>query len=112
MKLYCFPDGDYKRSQIEKFIKSCNAEEQVDFFDVIEQLEKDGGQGLNIKTWKGKIKEIYFKNDNRLIFVKKSNAIFLLYAFHKQKNKTEGYYRKNILKRAKMLDKKLMIKDT
>lgn len=88
---------------VKKFINSLPLDEQVDALHVLENLENGEFDKVFCKNWRGKIKEVYFKRNNRFFFVKNGNTIQLLYACRKQKNKTEKQDAYIILKRAKEL---------
>ncbi len=96
---------------IEKYINSLTLNEQVDAYDVLEQLECGNTDALTIKKWEGKIREVYFYKHNRIFFVVVMNeSIYLLHACRKQKNKTEKKDCKLIVARAKELEKEIGIK--
>jgi len=96
---------------IEKYINGLTLDEQVDAFDVLEQLEQGNIDTLTIKKWEGKIREVYFYKHNRIFYVVVDNEnIYLLHACRKQKNKTERNDCKLIISRAKELAKGIGIK--
>lgn len=51
-------------------------DEQIDAYDVLEQLEKGNTETLTIKKWEGKIKEVYFYKHNRIFYVVVEGEIF------------------------------------
>lgn len=93
---------------IAKYIDNLTIDEQVDAYDVLEQLEKGATDCLKIKRWEGKILEVYFYKHNRIFYVvADTNIIYLLHACRKQKNKTEKRDSKLVISRAKELEKQI-----
>ena len=73
----------------------------VDGYHVLQSLEKGNFDGLDIKTWEGKIKEVYFIKHNRIFFIiHEGSTIYVIHACRKQKNKTERRDVKIIKQRA------------
>lgn len=100
---YCSKNGT---DLIAKYIEGLTMNEQVDAYDVLEQLEKGNFEELKSKRWEGKVQEVYFYKHNRIFYVVvDSNNIYLLHACRKQKNKTERRDAKLIRARAKELSK-------
>ena len=102
----------YKKSSgkdlILEYIRKLSKDEKIDAFSVLEKLEEGKLNELAIKTWKGKISEVYFYKHNRIFYIiaDKEN-IYLLHACRKQKNKTEKTDSDIITKRAKELGEML-----
>lgn len=93
---------------ISKYIDGLTNDEQIDAYDVLEQLEKGATDCLKIKKWEGKILEVYFFKHNRIFYVVADvETIYLLHACRKQKNKTEKKDSKIIITRAKELEKQI-----
>lgn len=95
------------------YIDRLNTPEKVDGYAVMESLEAGRFDELAIKTWRGKISEVYFYKHNRLFYViADGENMYLLHACRKQKNKTEKNDEEKIIKRAKelglMLSKKFI----
>ena len=90
------------------YINSLSKEEIIDGLSVLEKFEKDELDTLSIKTWQGKISEIYFYKHNRLFYViVDGKDAYMLHACRKQKNKTEKHDSEIIIKRAKELGEQL-----
>ena len=86
------------------YINSLSKPEIIDGLSVLEKFENDELDQLDIKTWQGKIKEVYFYKYNRLFYVIiEDNEVYMLHACRKQKNKTEQKDSDLIIKRAKEL---------
>lgn len=97
--------------QIRKYIDSLTLDEQVDAYDVLEQMETDNLESLKIKRWQGKVLEVYFYKHNRIFYVAADGDIaYLLHACRKQKNKTEKKDCKIIISRARELEKEIQKK--
>lgn len=93
---------------IRKYINELTLDEQIDAYDVLEQLEKGNTETLTIKKWEGKIKEVYFYKHNRIFYVVvEGESIYLLHACRKQKNKTEKKDAYVVRTRAKELERYL-----
>lgn len=102
---YCSKNGT---DLIRKYIESLTPEEQVDAYDVLNQLEQGQMETLTIKRWEGKIYEVYFYKHNRIFYVVvDEDNLYLLHACRKQKNKTEKKDAKLIKARAKDLSKEI-----
>ena len=86
------------------YINHLSKPEIIDGLSVLEKFENDELDQLDIKTWQGKIKEVYFYKHNRLFFVIiEDEDVYMLHACRKQKNKTEQKDSDIIIKRAKEL---------
>ena len=73
---------------ITRYIDRLTTDEQVDAYDVLNQLEENKTETLNIKKWNGKILEVYFYKHNRIFYiVAEEENIYLLHACRKQKIK-------------------------
>ena len=74
-------------------------------FALIEDIEKANDlDELDIRPWKGKIKEIYFGDDDyRMFMTIKNNIVYILHVSKKQKNQTEKLDRDIVIKRFKEL---------
>ncbi len=91
---------------IKGYIDDLTTDEQVDAYDVLNQLEENKTETLNIKKWDGKILEVYFYKHNRIFYVvAEEENVYLLHACRKQKNKTEKKDSRIIIARAKELSK-------
>ncbi|MCP1111352.1 phage-related protein [Lachnospiraceae bacterium PF1-21] len=96
---YCSTSG---KNLITKYIDSLTIDEQVDGFSVLKSLADGKYSELKIKTWEGKIKEVYFYKHNRIFYIiENGDTIYLLHACRKQKNQTEKKDAKVIRRRAK-----------
>jgi len=90
------------------YINSLSKPEIVDGLSVLEKFEKDELDELLIKTWQGKINEVYFYKHNRIFYVVVDGQdAYMLHACRKQKNKTEKQDGDLVIKRAKELGKLL-----
>lgn len=93
---------------ILEYIESLTEDEKVDGLSVMESLQNGETDGLLIKTWEKKIKEVYFYKHNRMFFViPDGNNLYILHACRKQKGKTEKTDAKLVKKRAKELGREL-----
>lgn len=93
---------------IRKYIDGLTVDEQVDAYDVLEQLENGNTDALTIKKWEGKVMEVYFYKHNRIFYVvAEGENIYLLHACRKQKNKTEKKDAHIVRTRAKELERQL-----
>ena len=90
------------------YIRKLDRLERADGFKVIGKLEKGEFNDLQIKTWRGKILEVYFYKHNRIFYVIVDDKdIYLLHACRKQKNKTEQTDSEKVVKRAKEIGEKV-----
>jgi phage-related protein len=72
------------------YINGLSKDEKVDGYSVLQNLEENKLDELMIKTWRGKISEVYFYKHNRIFYVVADGEnMYLLHACRKQKNKTE-----------------------
>ena len=86
------------------YIYSLSNPEVVDGLSVLNKFKNDELDQLIIKTWQGKIKEVYFYKHNRIFYViVEEEVAYMLHACRKQKNKTEQKDSDIIIKRAKEL---------
>ena len=86
------------------YIKSLSKDEIVDGLTVLERFEKDELDKLLIKSWQGRISEVYFYRHNRIFYVVVDGQdVYMLHACRKQKNKTEKRDGEIVIKRAKEL---------
>jgi phage-related protein len=91
---------------ILEYIMSLTKPEIVDGLSVIESFEKSKLDNLTIKTWQGKVKEVYFYKHNRIFYVViEDEDVYMLHACRKQKDKTEKPDSDTIIKRARELGK-------
>ena len=107
MKLYHYETVGGK-DLIMDYIRKLSKPEKADGLSVLEKLEEERFDELTIKTWRGKILEVYFYKHNRIFYVivEDTNA-YLLHAYRKQKNETENTDSDLIIARAKRLGEKL-----
>jgi len=90
------------------YIKSLSKSEIADGLSVLEKFDNGELDTLDIKTWQGKISEVYFYRHNRIFYViVDGHDIYMLHACRKQKNKTEKRDSEIVMKRAKILGEKL-----
>lgn len=93
---------------IMDYIGQLPLDEKVDGMDVLQQMELGNFDCIHVKTWEGKIKEVYFYKHNRIFFmIACGDSIYLLHACRKQKNKTTKKDAAIVRKRAKELEKLL-----
>jgi phage-related protein len=86
------------------YINGLAKDEKVDGYSVLQSLEENKFDELTIKTWQGKISEVYFYKHNRIFYVVSDGKnMYLLHACRKQKNKTEKNDSDIVIKRAKKL---------
>ena len=86
------------------YIDNLRKDESTDGFAVINKLEQGKFDELTIKTWRGKILEVYFYKHNRIFYVIVDDKdIYLLHACRKQKNETEQKTSEVVINRAKKL---------
>lgn len=103
MKLHHYETAGGK-DLILDYIDKLSNDERTDGFSVLEKLEQDKFDELTIKSWQGKISEVYFYKHNRIFYViADGETIYLLHACRKQKNKTEKSDSEIVIKRAKKL---------
>lgn len=75
---------------IMDYINGLPLDEKIDAMDVLAQMQQGNFDSIHMKTWQGKIKEVYFDKHNRIFFVVAfGEEIYLLHACRKQKNRTE-----------------------
>jgi len=90
------------------YIKSLSKPEIADGLSVLEKFDSGELDALDIKTWQGKISEVYFYRHNRVFYViVDGQDVYMLHACRKQKNKTEKRDGEIVIKRAKILGEKL-----
>ena len=90
------------------YINSLSKPEIIDGLSVLEKFEKNELDELDIKTWQGKVKEVYFYKHNRIFYVAiEDKDAYMLHACRKQKNKTEQTDSEIVIKRAKELGNEL-----
>ena len=107
MKIHRYESNSGK-DLILAYIKKLSTPEKIDAFSVMEKMEENRFDELNVKTWRGKITEVYFYKHNRMFYiVVDSENIYLLHACRKQKNKTEKNDEEKIINRAKELGETL-----
>ena len=93
---------------ILEYIKSLSKSEIADGLSVLEKFDSGELDMLDIKTWQGKINEVYFYRHNRIFYViVDGQDVYLLHACRKQKNKTEKRDGEIVIKRAKILGEQL-----
>ena len=93
------------------YINNLSKAEIIDGLSVLDKFENDELDTLLIKTWQGKINEIYFYKHNRLFYVVVDGKdAYMLHACRKQKNKTEKRDSDIVIKRAKELGEELSTK--
>jgi phage-related protein len=103
---YCKTTGG--KNLIYEYIDNLGKDERNDGYSVLEKLEDDKLDELTIKTWQGKISEVYFYKHNRIFYVVVDGTdMYLLHACRKQKNKTERTDGNTVIKRTKKLGKEL-----
>jgi len=89
---------------IMDYILSLSKPEIIDGLSVLECFGKDELDKLTIKTWQGKVWEVYFYKHNRIFYVAiDGKDVYMLHACRKQKSKTELNDRNIVVKRAKDL---------
>jgi len=69
---------------ILEYIDSLSTDEAVDGYSTLEMLEQERYDELTIKTWQGKIQEVYFYKHNRIFYVVVDGEN--MYLLHCQKN--------------------------
>ena len=93
---------------IRNYIDSLSKEETIDGLSVLEKFEKNELESLTIKSWRGKINEVYFYKRNRIFYVViDGKDAYMLHACKKKKNNTEKRDSEIVIKRAKELGKEL-----
>jgi len=103
MKLHHYKTAGGK-DLIYDYIEKLSEDEQTDGISVLEKLEEEKFNELKIKTWQGKISEVYFYKHNRLFYViADGKDMYLLHACRKQKNKTEKRDSEIVINRAKKI---------
>jgi len=101
MKLHHYKTSGGK-DLILDYINKLSEDEKIDGLSVLQKLKHDKFDELTIKTWQGKISEVYFYKHNRIFYVvADGNDMYLLHACRKQKNKTEKNDSEIVIKRAK-----------
>ena len=107
MKLHRYETSGGKDLILE-YINKLSKSEKIDGYTVMEKLEEERFNELTIKTWRGKISEVYFYKHNRIFYIiADGENIYLLHACRKQKNKTEKTDEEKVIKRAKELGEQL-----
>jgi len=107
MKLHHYETAGGK-DLILDYIDKLNKDEQTDGLSVLQKLKNNNFKELTIKTWQGKISEVYFYKHNRIFYVVADGEnMYLLHACRKQKNKTEQKDSEIGIKRAKNIGKML-----
>ena len=92
------------KDKIMEYINSLSKEEIIDGLTVLEKFKNDDLSSLRIKSWQGKISEVYFYKHNRILYVVvEGKDAYMLHACRKQKNKTEKQDSDIVIKRAKEL---------
>ena len=103
MKIHRYESNSGK-DLILSYIEKLTLPEKVDAYSIMEKMEENRFDELTIKTWRGKISEVYFYKHNRIFYVvADSENLYLLHACRKKKNKTEKNDEEKIIKRAKEL---------
>jgi len=93
---------------IRDYLNKLRKEEKADGLSVLKKLQEEQFSGLSIKTWRGKISEVYFYGDNRMFYVVADGKdMYILHACRKQKNKTETKDGDKVIERAKKLGNEL-----
>jgi phage-related protein len=93
---------------IMTYIEKLSKLEQADGLSVLKKLAQEKFDELTIKTWRGKISEVYFYKDNRIFYIiVDGKDMYLLHACRKQKNKTEDNDSDLVIKRAKKIGDEL-----
>ena len=95
---------------MRSYINGLPLNERVDGLSVLQALERNELETLTIKSWQGKITEVYFYKHNRIFCViVEGGEVYLLHACKKQKNKTEKRDSELVIRRAKEIKKLLTI---
>jgi len=103
MKLHPYKTSGGK-DLIMDYIDKLDVNERIDGLSVLQKLKNNDFDSLTIKTWQGKVLEVYFYKHNRIFYVVPDEQnIYLLHACRKQKNKTEQTDKDKVIKRAKEL---------
>lgn len=93
------------KDMILDYIDRLPTDEKVDGMDVLQQMQQGNFDSIHMKTWEGKIKEVYFYKHNRIFFVMAfGDTVYLLHACRKQKNRTEKKDAAIVRKRAAELN--------
>lgn len=94
---------------ILKFIDDLSKDEKAEGLLILEKLEEEGLPALNVlntRQLRGKLWEIKFYKDNRIMYVvADENNIYIVHACKKQKGKAEKFELNTAIERVKELEK-------
>lgn len=101
MKVKAYSTAGGKNLIYDYLDKLPNKQRQTGYL-IIRKLEEDGLNGLDTRQLRGKLWEIKFYEDNRIMYVIVDNDnIYLVHACKKQKGRAERFELDTAVKRAK-----------
>ena len=91
--------------KVERFIRGLVENDRAKIAAAIKTLENGDFQSIEVKTLKGRIKELVVKSYRIVFFIDKDHIIYLLDGFIKKTRKTPRNIIENAKKISKIIDK-------